>query len=262
MGLQGGASAGLAGGATAGRALDGLVALVTGAAQGIGLAVARALADAGAVLAIVDLHETAEAAMAALPGGTVYLRCDVTKPDEVEAATKSVVERLGGLHLLVNNAGIAIDGLVLRQGPADWSRVIEVNLTGTFNFIKAAGRFLLRARDKGRIVNIASVVGEQGNVGQAAYAASKAGLLGLTRTVALEFAGRGITVNAVSPGFIQTAMTEEHVKGERRERILQAIPLGRIGLPKDVAAAVAFLCSPQAGYITGQVLRVNGGLYM
>lgn len=244
------------------RDLEGRVALVTGAAQGIGRAIARALGAAGAKVALCDVVEQANEAVAEAGEGACYLRCDVTDRAQVDAAVRSVVEGLGGLHILVNNAGIAIDGLLLRAKPEDWDRVLGVNLDGAFNCTRAAAKHLLKAREAGRIVFISSVVGEQGNTGQVAYSASKAALLGVTKSLAQELAARGVTVNAVSPGFIETQMTRDHVQGERREQLLRAIPLGRIGAPEDIAAAVRFLCSPAAGYITGQVLRVNGGLYM
>jgi 3-oxoacyl-[acyl-carrier protein] reductase len=244
--------------------LEGRVALVTGAAQGIGHAVAVALGRAGAEVALCDVAppEAAAAALGEAGPKASYHRCDVSDAAAVERTVKDVIERHGGLHILVNNAGIAIDGLLLRSKSEDWSKVLEVNLTGAFNVARAAARYLLKAKDQGRIVNIASVVGEAGSAGQVAYAASKAGLIGVTKTLALELASRGVTVNAVSPGFIETRMTEAHVQGERREKLLAAIPLGRIGSARDVAAAVLFLCSSGASYITGQVLRVNGGLYM
>ena len=244
--------------------LDGRVAIVTGAAQGIGRAIAIALGRAGARVALCDVVDPEAGASAVAEAGekASYHRCDVTDAEAVERTVKEVVERHGGLHILVNNAGIAIDGLLLRGKQEDWAKVLQVNLTGAFNFSRAAARHLLKARDQGRIVNIASVVGEAGSTGQVAYAASKAGLLGMTKTLAQELAPRGVTVNAVSPGFIETRMTEEHVQGERREKLLGAIPLGRIGAPRDVAAAVCFLCGDGASYVTGQVLRVNGGMYM
>ena len=244
--------------------LDGRVAIVTGAAQGIGRAIAIALGRAGARVALCDVVDPEAGASAVAEAGekASYHRCDVTDAEAVERTVKEVVERHGGLHILVNNAGIAIDGLLLRGKQEDWAKVLQVNLTGAFNFSRAAARHLLKAKDQGRIVNIASVVGEAGSTGQVAYAASKAGLLGMTKTLAQELAPRGVTVNAVSPGFIETRMTEEHVQGERREKLLGAIPLGRIGAPRDVAAAVCFLCGDGASYVTGQVLRVNGGMYM
>jgi len=244
------------------RPLEGRVALVTGAAQGIGRAIARTLGAAGAKVALCDVVEQANEAVGEAGEGACYLRCDVTDREQVDGTVKAVVERMGGLQILVNNAGIAIDGLLLRAKPEDWDRVLRVNLDGAFNCTKAAAKHLLKAREAGRIVFISSVVGEQGNTGQVAYSASKAALLGVTKTLAQELAARGVTVNAVSPGFIETQMTRDHVQGERREQLLRAIPLGRIGAPEDIAEAVRFLCTPAAGYITGQVLRVNGGLYM
>jgi 3-oxoacyl-[acyl-carrier protein] reductase len=243
--------------------LEGRVAIVTGAAQGIGRAIAIALGRAGVRVALCDVvDETAAAGTVAEVARGSYHRCDVTDGEAVERTVKEVVERHGGLHILVNNAGIAIDGLLLRSKPEDWAKVLQVNLTGAFNFSRAAAKHLLKAKEQGRIVNIASVVGETGSTGQVAYAASKGGLLGMTKTLAQELAPRGVTVNAVSPGFIETRMTEQHVQGERREKLLAAIPLGRIGAPRDVAAAVLFLCGEGASYVTGQVLRVNGGMYM
>ncbi len=244
--------------------LSGRVAMVTGAAQGIGRAIAAALGEAGAVVALCDVVEPVRAAeaVAGAGAGAAYFRCDVTRASEVEATVKEAVEKLGGLHILVNNAGIAIDGLLLRAKTEDWNRVLEVNLTGAFLCARAAAKHLLKAKEWGRMVSISSVVGEAGSTGQVAYAASKAGLLGLTKTLAQELGSRGVTVNAVAPGFIETRMTEEHVKGERRDKLIASIPLGRIGTPRDVADAVLFLCSDSARYITGQVLGVNGGLHM
>ncbi len=242
--------------------LDGRIALVTGAAQGIGRAIALRLAQAGARVACCDLAEQAPDLLAELGPEAAYFCCDVSDADQVEATVDAVAEQLGKLHILVNNAGIAIDGLLLLARPEEWRKVMAVNLDGAFNFTRSAARYLLRARKAGRVVNVSSVVGETGSAGQAAYCASKAGLLGLTRSLAREFAPRGVTVNAVSPGYIQTPMTEAYADTERGAELLAAIPLGRIGEPEEVAETVRFLCSPGAGYITGQVLRINGGLYI
>lgn len=243
--------------------LDGAVALVTGASRGIGRAIARRLAREGARV-IVNYTANEEAALAALaecPGGFVA-RFDVGDPAAVDAAIKDIAQRAGRLDILVNNAGVAIDGLLMRVKDDDWRRTLDVNLSGAFHCCRAAARYLLKARDRGRIVNVTSVVGETGSAGQAAYVAAKAGLIGLTKTLAREFASRGVTANAVSPGFIDTDMTAAHVTPEAREKLCAQIPLARIGSADDVAEAVAYLCSPRASYVTGQVLRVNGGLVM
>jgi len=245
-----------------GKMLAGKIAMVTGAAQGIGRAVSEALGRAGAAVALCDVLPEEPADLANLLPDAAYFACDVSQREAVEQTVKAVAERFGAMHILVNNAGIAVDALLMRTSPEQWQRVLDINLGGAFNCSKAAARYLLKAKGSGRIVNISSVVGEQGNAGQAAYAASKAGLLGLTKSLAREFAPRGVTVNAVSPGFIETPMTAAHVSGEQREALLRAIPLGRMGSATEVANAVCWLCSPQAAYITGQVLRVNGGMYM
>ncbi len=166
------------------------------------------------------------------------------------------------MHILVNNAGVAVNGLVLGGKDSDWKRAIDVNLNGTYYCSRAALRSLLKAKDAGRIINITSITAEVGSAGQAPYVAAKAGVIGLTKTLAREYASRGITVNAVSPGYIDTDMTANDLPPARREELMKTIPLGRVGAPEDVAAAVAYLASPAAAYVTGQVLRVNGGLFM
>jgi len=245
---------------------DRRVALVTGASRGIGRAIAVALARDGLhVVANWTANEAAAAeALAAITaaGSGQLARFDVAKADEVDAAVKRIVEEHGRLDVVVNNAGIALDGLLLRLKEEDWARTLDVNLTGALHVARAASRHLLKAKEGGRLVNVTSVIGEMGNTGQVSYAAAKAGLIGITKSLARELASRGVTVNAVSPGFIETDMTAAHVTGAARDELLMRIPLGRIGRSEEVAEAVRFLVSPEASYITGQVLRVNGGLLM
>jgi 3-oxoacyl-[acyl-carrier protein] reductase len=241
------------------------VALVTGASRGIGRAIATTLAARGATVA-VNYARSEDAATSlceeirAAGGQAIAVGFDVADEAAVTAGVKGVVEQLGGLHILVNNAGISIDGLLLRAKSEDLRRTLAVNLEGAFHCSKAAARYLLKAKQAGRIINISSVVGETGNGGQSMYAASKAGLIGLTKSLAQELAGRGVTVNAVTPGFIETDMTDAALQGDAREKLLAQIPLRRIGSPADVAEAVAWLAAPAAAYVTGHVLRVNGGL--
>jgi 3-oxoacyl-[acyl-carrier protein] reductase len=242
------------------------VALVTGASRGIGRAIAIALAKDGLhVVVNYTANEAAAAetlaAITAAGGQGSLSRFDVADEAQVQAAVKQIATEKGRLDVLVNNAGIAVDGLLLRVKKEDWQHTLDVNLTGAFHCCKAAARYLLKA-EHGRIVNLSSVVGEQGNAGQVSYAASKAGLIGLTKSLARELASRALTVNCVTPGFIETDMTAAHVQGEAREQLLKQIPLGRIGKAEDVAEAVRFLVSESASYVTGQVVRVNGGLLM
>lgn len=240
------------------------IALVTGAAQGIGKAIALRLANSGADLAVVDMNlekaeETAKE-IEKLGRRAIALKANVASLQEAEAMMDETVTRLGAIHILVNNAGITRDALILRMKEEDWDAVISVNLKGVFNCTKAAVKYMSKQR-YGRIVNIASIVGEMGNAGQANYSASKAGVIALAKTIAREFATRNITCNAIAPGFIETAMTEA-LSEKVREELAKQIPMGRLGAPEDVAEAVVFLVSDAAGYITGHVLNINGGMYM
>jgi len=244
--------------------LKGRVAIVTGAAQGIGKAICESLAAAGADLALCDISgpgvQGAAQEMSGQGGKTLALRADVASSSEVEGMIKEVLGAWGQVDILVNNAGIARDSLVLRMKDEDWDRVLNVNLRGAFYCTREVLRPMMKQRS-GRIINMASVVGAMGNVGQANYVASKAGLIGLTKATAREVASRGITVNAVAPGFIETEMTGK-LPEQIRQAMRQQIPLGRFGLPRDVAAVVSFLASDASSYITGQVIHINGGMYM
>ena len=249
------------------RGLKDRVAVVTGGGQGIGLAIAARLAEEGAAVVLADVNDEAAArgaAEIAAKGGTAQaISVDVVDYASVENMVDTTVEKCGSLDILVNNAGIVRDRLLMRMSEEDWDAVIAVNLKGTFNCIKAATRPrtpMMRNR-YGRIISIASVIGLMGNAGQANYAASKAGIIALTKSIAKELGSRGVTANAVAPGYIQTAMTEA-LPEESRKAFLDSIPLGRAGEPADVADAVAFLASEDAAYITGQVLTVDGGMVM
>jgi 3-oxoacyl-[acyl-carrier protein] reductase len=238
--------------------LTGKSALVTGASGGIGAEVARVLHRAGATVALTGTRvEPLEALAAELGSRAHVLPCNLAVPDEVDALIKRAVEAMGAVDILVNNAGITRDGLMMRMSDDDWLSVIDVNLTAPFRLARAALRGMMKAR-WGRIVNITSVVGQAGNPGQANYAAAKAGVAGMSKSLAQEVASRGITVNCVAPGLIATAMTEK-LNDEQRAKILVGVPAGRMGTPHDVAAAVLYLASDEAGYVTGATLDVNGG---
>jgi len=241
--------------------LDGKAALVTGASGGIGAAIARTLHAQGAAVALSGTRRDALESLAAELGERAFA-CPADLRDA--AAADSLVEAAetaaGPLAILVNNAGLTRDGLALRMGDADWQAVLEVDLAAPFRLARAALRGMLRRR-AGRIVNMSSIVGATGNAGQANYAAAKAGLIGMTKALAQEVASRGITVNAVAPGFVTTAMTDK-LSEQQRSKLTDAIPLGRIGKPEDVAAAVAYLASEEAGWVTGATLHVNGGMAM
>jgi 3-oxoacyl-[acyl-carrier protein] reductase len=244
--------------------VTGRVALVTGASQGIGRACALALAEGGAAVALMARNEEKLAAVAkeieAKGGQAAVFRMDVANEDEVKAAVKAALERFGKIEILVNNAGMTKDTLLLRMKRSDWDSVIQTNLGGAFFCTQAAIGAMLKQR-WGRIINISSVFGQTGQAGQANYSASKAGLIGFTMAMAREVASRNITVNAVAPGYIETAMTEG-LAAELKNKVNEMIPLGRAGTDMDVAYAVRFLASEEASYITGNVLKVNGGMLM
>jgi 3-oxoacyl-[acyl-carrier protein] reductase len=244
--------------------LSGKIALVTGAAQGIGRDIALGLAADGADVAICDVNLEAAQKTAgdieAKGRKSLALKANVAASAEVTAMIDQIMEKFGRIDILVNNAGITRDGLILRMKDEDWDLVLSINLKGAFLCTKAALKHMTKQRT-GTIINIASIVGAMGNAGQANYVASKAGLIGLTKTIAREYANRNVTANAVAPGFIDTAMTQALTEQVRAD-LAKQIPLGRLGSSEDVANAVRFLASPSAAYITGQVVHVNGGMYM
>ncbi len=241
--------------------LNGKTALVTGASGGLGSSIARALAAQGARLALSGSNQAKlEAFAAELGGDHVALVCNLSSPEEVDQLVLRAVEALGKLDILVNNAGITRDNLAMRMKDEEWDQVIRVNLEAAFRLMRASMKPMMRART-GRIINITSVVGVTGNPGQANYVASKAGLIGMSKSFAQEVASRGITVNCVAPGFMVSAMTDA-LTDAQREAILAKIPSGAMGSGEDIGAAVAYLASDEAGYVTGQTLHVNGGMAM
>lgn len=244
--------------------LENEIALVTGASRGLGRAIALQLGAHGATVIGTATTESGAAAIdqalkdAGVKGAGMAL--DVTKPEQIEQVLKTIGERFGDPTVLVNNAGITRDNLLMRMKEEEWDAIIDTNLTSVFRLSKACIRSMMKARH-GRIINIASVVGSMGNAGQSNYAAAKAGLLGFSKSLARELGSRGITVNAVAPGFIDTDMTRD-LPEANRQTLLQQIPLARLGAPDDIAAAVVFLASPAGAYVTGETLHVNGGMYM
>ncbi|HPH69088.1 MAG TPA: 3-oxoacyl-ACP reductase FabG [Kofleriaceae bacterium] len=249
------------------QALKGKVALVTGGSRGIGRAICVALAGRGAKVIVnyssrADAAEATVAAITAAGGAAVAVGFDVANSSAVTEAIKAIGKDHGSLDILVNNAGVAVNGLLMRFSDEQWAKTMNINLAGAFHCIRAASTLLMKAKEAGRVINITSVIGEMGNGGQAAYAASKAGLIGLTMATAREMASRRVTVNAIAPGFIETDMTAAELPEAQRAKLLSEIPLGRIGGPEEIADCAAFLAGPEAAYITGQVLRVNGGMLM
>ena len=241
--------------------LSGKRALVTGASGGIGAAIARALHAAGATVGLSGTREAPLQDLAAELGERAHvLPCNLSDSAAVEALPKQAIEAMGGLDILVNNAGITRDQIFMRMSDDDWAQVIDVNLTASMRLCRAVMRPMMKAR-WGRIVNISSIVGATGNAGQVNYSASKAGLIGLTKSIAAEVASRGITANAVAPGFIATPMTDK-LSDDQKSKIDAQIPAGRMGTPEEIAAAVLYLASPEAGYVTGTTIHVNGGMAM
>lgn len=246
--------------------LSGKVALITGSARGIGKAIALELANHGANIVINDIlieneiNKTLEEIKQST-NKAIGIRTDITKLDEVESMVKEIINKFGKIDVLINNAGITRDSLLIRMKEGDWDAVININLKGTFNCSKVAAKYMMRQKKGGKIVNISSVIGLIGNIGQANYAASKAGIIGLTKSMAKELALRNINVNAIAPGFIETDMTKKLPEKVRQE-LQQQIPLKRLGIVEDVAKAVYFLVSDASNYITGQVINVDGGMVM
>ncbi len=241
--------------------LSGKRALITGASGGIGAAIARTLHASGAIVGLSGTREEPLNALAAELGERAHvLPCNLSDPSSVEALPKAAIAAMGGLDILVNNAGITRDQIFMRMSDDDWTSVLDVNLTASMRLCRAVMRPMMKAR-WGRIVNISSIVGATGNPGQVNYAASKAGLIGMTKSIAAEVASRGITANAVAPGFIATAMTDK-LTDEQKGKINAQIPAGRMGTPEEIAAAVLYLASPEAAYVTGTTLHVNGGMAM
>ena len=240
------------------------VAIITGASQGIGKGMAETFSKAGAHVACVSRNKDnlKSVADSLIKNGGVasFYTCDVSSLDAFQNTIKEIVENHGSVDILVNNAGVCKDKLIMRMSEDDWNKVININLNGAFNGIKAVSQIMIKQR-AGRIINISSIVGLIGNPGQANYAASKAGLIGLSKSVAKELAPRGITVNAIAPGYIATDMTDQ-ITDQAKESLITKIPLGRIGSPSDIAASALFLASDEAGYITGQTLTVDGGMVM
>ena len=241
--------------------LSGKRALITGASGGIGAAIARALHGAGATVGLSGTREAPLQELAAELGERAFvLPCNLGDSAAVEALPKQAIEAMGGLDILVNNAGITRDQIFMRMSDEDWASVIDVNLTATMRLCRAVMRPMMKAR-WGRIINISSIVGATGNAGQVNYAASKAGMVGLTKSIAAEVASRNITANAVAPGFIATPMTDK-LNDEQKAKINGQIPAGRMGTPEEIAAAVLYLASPEAAYVTGTTIHVNGGMAM
>ena len=242
--------------------LEGQTALITGAGRGIGKTIALKLAECGADIVLADMNPQVSEVLLeveSLGRKCLIFETDVTDFDAIDAMVKKIIEEVGSIHILVNNAGITQDNLFMRMKPEQWAKVIDVNLNGVFNVTKAVIRPMVKQR-MGKIINISSVVGFTGNPGQVNYSSTKSALVGFTKSLAREVGARGVTVNAVAPGFIDTAMTQA-LNESQQELILQQIPLGRMGGPADIANAVSFLVSEDASYITGTILHVNGGMY-